>query len=231
MSEWGQRLRDRGKELGISEASVARKAGIEPRTYSNYVNEHREPDYETLMRICGVLRMTPNEVFGVDEMSPATDAQMSDFGRPTRLPEAYVGLTTLDLNPGMGGQAVSDEFAPESLTWFPPSLIRQLRANEADLRVMEVEGPSMAPVLENGDQVIVNTAKRNPSQPAIFVLWDGFGVVCKWVERIANTDPPKIRISSENPRFQPYEATISNDPDDGAEAIILGRVVWFARQI
>jgi phage repressor protein C with HTH and peptisase S24 domain len=49
--------------------------------------------------------------------------------------------------------------------------------------------------------------------------------VCKWVERIPNTDPPRLRISSENSRFQPYDA-VEHD-----EATLIGRVVWFARQI
>jgi phage repressor protein C with HTH and peptisase S24 domain len=230
MNGWGQKLRARGKELGLSEAEVARRAGIEPRAYSNYVNEQREPDYDCLLRICGVIHATPNELFGIDELAELSLADVHDIAKPRNLPDSYIGLATLDIRPGMGGPAVVEDYQPETLTFFSPEMLLALRAEPADLRVLEVEGPSMSPVLENGDRVIVNISRRNPSQPAIFVLWDGFGLVCKWVERIANTEPPRIRITSENPRFKPYEATVGEGNDE-AEAYIIGRVVWYARQV
>ena len=57
----GQRLRDRARHLGLSDAEVARRAGLGERRYANYVAELREPDLTTLVKICGVLDITPND--------------------------------------------------------------------------------------------------------------------------------------------------------------------------
>ena len=220
----GSRMRERVRQLGISEAEAARRSGVSARRFSFYVNDQREPDFATMKAICQALQASPNYLFGLDD--EPNMAVTADQPPEYVVPEDYVPLSLVAAQPGMGGPAPSleDEGASERL-YFPPRLIRQLRTEPEHLKVMVVEGPSMSPVLENQDQVIIDLTKANPSQPAIFVLWDGYGLVCKWVERIPNTDPPRLRISSENPRFQPYEA-VEHD-----EATIIGRVVWFARQL
>jgi len=63
----GDRLRARARELGLSDSEVARRLGLSQARYANYVAENREPDFETLLRICRVLGVTPNEVLGFDE--------------------------------------------------------------------------------------------------------------------------------------------------------------------
>jgi hypothetical protein len=104
-------------------------------------------------------------------------------------------IAALTIKPGMGGGAIEDASADAVRVMFPRRLIRdQLQARHDELRLVEVEGASMAPLLESGDQVLVNVAKRNPTPPGIFCLWDGYGIVCKLVERIPRTDPPSVRI-------------------------------------
>lgn len=60
----GQKLKARAKELGLTDAEVARRVGILPQTYYNYVSDKREPDYATLLRICNALDLTPNDLLG-----------------------------------------------------------------------------------------------------------------------------------------------------------------------
>ena len=61
----GDRLRARARELELSDSEVARRLGLSQARYANYVAETREPDFETLLRICRVLAVTPDEVLGV----------------------------------------------------------------------------------------------------------------------------------------------------------------------
>jgi transcriptional regulator with XRE-family HTH domain len=67
MQVLGQRLRLRAKELGFSNAEVARRAGLSERRYGFYVTGDREPDLSTLLRICKVLATTPNLLLGFSE--------------------------------------------------------------------------------------------------------------------------------------------------------------------
>ena len=66
MSEWGERLRARARELGLSDTDVAKRLGLAQSRYANYVNQNREPDFATLVRICRVLDTTPNHVLGFE---------------------------------------------------------------------------------------------------------------------------------------------------------------------
>ena len=60
----GERLRARARELDLSNAEVARRAGLTERRYGHYVTGTREPDLQTLLRICTVLALTPNDLLG-----------------------------------------------------------------------------------------------------------------------------------------------------------------------
>jgi transcriptional regulator with XRE-family HTH domain len=63
----GGRLRSRARELGLSNAEVARRAGLSERRYGFYVTNDHEPDLQTLLRICKVLATTPNVLLGISD--------------------------------------------------------------------------------------------------------------------------------------------------------------------
>ena len=89
---WGERIKARARELGLADAAVARALDLPQRRYSAYANETREPDFATLLRICRVLRTTPDAVLGVDShvTLPAEDADVA------RMEAAVRGLSEAD---------------------------------------------------------------------------------------------------------------------------------------
>jgi phage repressor protein C with HTH and peptisase S24 domain len=89
---------------------------------------------------------------------------------------------------------------------------------------MHVEGDSMVPTLHDGDAVLVDMTRQFPSPPGIFVLDDGMGLVAKRLEHIPNSDPPAVRVISDNTLYPAYERTAD-------EIRIIGRIRWFAREI
>lgn len=64
------KLRERAKQLGISNAEAARRSGLDERRFGHYVSGRREPDLATLVRIAEALGTTPNWLLGV----PSADA-------------------------------------------------------------------------------------------------------------------------------------------------------------
>jgi transcriptional regulator with XRE-family HTH domain len=52
----------RGGQSNLSDAEVARRAGLAERRYGHYVRSTHEPDYATLVRICAALDVTPNDL-------------------------------------------------------------------------------------------------------------------------------------------------------------------------
>jgi transcriptional regulator with XRE-family HTH domain len=62
VEQFTKRLRERAQELDLSDAEVARRAGLAERRYGHYVRGNRQPDFETLLRIGAVLDVTPNDL-------------------------------------------------------------------------------------------------------------------------------------------------------------------------
>jgi transcriptional regulator with XRE-family HTH domain len=73
MDLFAKRLRERARLLELSDAEIARRAGLAERRYGHYVRGTREPDYATLLRICSVLNVTPNDLL-IPDRSPRLSA-------------------------------------------------------------------------------------------------------------------------------------------------------------
>lgn len=91
-----------------------------------------------------------------------------------------------------------------------------LKASPSQLRIMHVEGDSMSPTLLDGDTVLVDMTRRAPNPPGIFVLDDGMGLVAKRLEYVPNSDPPSVRVISDNGFYSPYKRS--------AQAVVYVRI-------
>jgi phage repressor protein C with HTH and peptisase S24 domain len=140
--------------------------------------------------------------------------------------DGFVAISSVAVRPSMGGGHLVEQEPVDGRPYhFQRSWIKQdLRAEPANLRIMHVEGDSMMPTLHDGDIVLVDLGRRAPTPPGIFVLHDGMGLVAKRLEHIPNSDPPRVRIISDNPLYKPYEGS-------GEEVNIIGRIRWFAREM
>lgn len=68
---FAENLRRRAEVLGLSNAEVARRAGLTERRYGNYVVGRREPDLTTLVRIAQTLSMTVDELLSDNSIEGA----------------------------------------------------------------------------------------------------------------------------------------------------------------
>lgn len=155
-------------------------------------------------------RTEPRIVHEVDTRGGSGGGGMDTFNQERRLSS---GLT-------VSQDAIRDDWG------IPDAFLRgQLRMRPAAAWIVEIYGDSMydpgnpsAPgSLFPGDRVIVDTSDLRPSPPGPFAVHDGVGLVIKLVEVIPTMDPVRLRISSRNPHYPPYEVT-----ED--EARIIGRV-------
>ena len=78
MEGFGQRLKARARELGWSDAEVARRAGLGQTRYAGYVLDQHEPDYATLLRICATLGVSVGGVLGEFDGGPGGDQALRD---------------------------------------------------------------------------------------------------------------------------------------------------------
>ena len=90
--------------------------------------------------------------------------------------------------------------------------------------MITVAGDSMEPLFLSGDRVLIDVSRKAPVPPGIFVIWDGMGLVTKWLEHVPHSDPPRVVIKSANPEHDSYERLID-------EIRIVGRAAWASRRL
>lgn len=216
-----ERLKARIRQLGMSVAEVARAADVN-RTfiYDILRGKSQTPSLDNLSRVAEVVLVSPEWLITgkgtVDGEDPITDEYNNEF----------VAIQSVTARPSMGGGALVDVEPSRGRDYhFRRAWIRdRLKAAPSLLRVMAVEGDSMTPTLLDGDTVLVDLNQRNPKPPGVFVLHDGQGLVAKRLEYVPMSDPPRLRIMSDNSQYSPYECLAE-------EINIIGRVRWCGREM
>ncbi len=215
------RLKARCRQFGMNAAQVAVLARVN-RTfvYDIMRGKSGNPNLEKLDQLAQTLKVERNWLLhGMGEVEGESPIVQDPD-------EIFVAIPYAAVRPSMGGgNFVESEPTTGRPYHFQRSWIKHgLRANPNDLRIMHVEGDSMTPTLNDGDIVLVDSARKTPTPPGIFVLHDGMGLVAKRLEHIPNSDPPSVRIVSDNAHYAPYERLVD-------EMNIIGRIRWFAREI
>jgi phage repressor protein C with HTH and peptisase S24 domain len=215
------RLRARAQQLGLAPAHVATMAGVN-RSFIYDILRGRSvrPSIDRLADVALVLKVDRDWlIHGIGEV----EGKSPFVENPD---DAFVAIQHATARPSMGGGAVVTEEGDSSRAYhFRRSWIRNtLKTIPAQLRMMHVKGDSMVPTLLSGDAVLVDMNLRAPNPPGIFVLDDGIGLVAKRLEHIPYSDPPAVRVISDNKHYPEYERTAD-------EIHIIGRIRWFAREV
>jgi phage repressor protein C with HTH and peptisase S24 domain len=226
VSAVSRRLKEIRRRAGLSIREVAEALGMEHgSSYQHYEDRYRK----SLLPLDLVQKLVP--IFARAGADPAAlyalagvDASGSHLlqthsGRSEAANERIIQIEELDVR-ASAGAGLTGEGERVVDTWqIPTAIIRAYTTAPAgDLRIITVMGDSMEPALQPGQRVLVDTGDRKPSPPGIFVVWDGLGLVVKRVQMLPHSDPGRVKISSDNAKYEPYERTID-------EAYIQGRVI------
>lgn len=89
MKVFADNLKHRAKALNLSDAEVARRAGLAERRYGNYAIGRREPDLATLVRIAAVLGCSVDDLLSDQSVKPSreTELRLRVIASITALPE------------------------------------------------------------------------------------------------------------------------------------------------
>ncbi|WP_331694607.1 helix-turn-helix transcriptional regulator [Pandoraea sputorum] len=102
-----------------------------------------------------------------------------------------------------------------------------LRAKPEDLSVLRVKGDSMEDVLFDGDNILINRADTAATDGIFLITVDGELLV----KRLQRLPGGRLQVISDNPDYPPFEVPIKEDDDQRAGFKVVGRVVWFGRQL
>ncbi|MCH2546620.1 MAG: LexA family transcriptional regulator [Alphaproteobacteria bacterium] len=227
----GERLRHLMAERGLSAAQLAKRADIKPSfIYDVLHGKSTNPSIVKLAHIARCMDVDISSLVGSNSSSPTQNrteppAKSRKLQLDMHSGDDYVTISSILVEASMGGGSIVTTEEKGKPYYFRQEWIRnRLGVTADDLRMIFVRGDSMEPTLCAGDMILIDITKKSPTPPGIFVLFDGFGLVTKRLEFLSNTNPPAIRIISDNAQYAAYERTID-------ELHIIGRVVWFAREL
>lgn len=133
------------------------------------------------------------------------------------VPQLAVGASA-GAGASVDGEAVEAGFA------FDPRWLRRLGADTRALSIISVEGDSMAPTLNDGDDILVDSADAAARlRDGIYVLRMDDALMVKRVARLPVAG--RISVKSDNALYPSW-------PDLSADTVTLvGRVVWTGRKV
>lgn len=207
----------------------------DPRAALDRLIRDNGDDYVTLSRLLGrnaayvqqyIKRGSPRRLpehergilaryFGVDER--VLGAVPNPRGRAMRtVPKLAVGASA-------GAGALNDAEALAGKIDFDETWLRRMGLDPARLSLIRVEGDSMQPTLNDGDDIMVDTAAadRAPKKGIHVLRLDG----ALMVKRLHPGKGGKLSVLSDNPAYAPIEDV------DASDVTVIGRVVWVGRKL
>ena len=210
----GQRLKYEMKKRGISSAELSKRADVKTSfIYDIISGKSTNPSTVKLARVADALGISLEYL--VDSGNNSSPKNIGDY---VSLPRLSVEFVSGKAN--VVAMAGDNESVIFKTTW----VTQQLRLNPTNLRLLAVRGDSMEPSFHHNDTVLIDTAQTVPSSPGFFVIFDGFGLAVKRIELVSHSTNPRVRILSDNPQYTDYERSL-------ADANIVGRIVWFCRDM
>lgn len=204
------RLLELSQSRGVSLAALSDLLGRNPSYLQQFIRKGsprklEEQDRETLARFFGV---------GEEELRDVKDISYAS-ARPNRESGDWVAVPRLDLGASAGpGRLAGSEAAFDTFR-FSRRWLAEQGLERAQLSAITVEGDSMEPLLNDGDEILVDCAPR-PFRDGIHVVRLGDTLM---VKRVASIGPGRVALLSQNLAYPPVEVAAE-------ELAIIGRVVW-----
>jgi phage repressor protein C with HTH and peptisase S24 domain len=204
------RLLELAQARGVSLAALSELVGRNPSYLQQFIRKGsprklEEQDRATLARFFGI---------GEEELRETQD---NSYAKPPKRRESgeWVEVPRLDLGASAGPGAVPGGEAAFDTFRFSRRWLAEQGLERAQLSAITVEGDSMEPLLNNGDEILVDCAPR--------AFRDGIHVVrlgeTLMVKRVASAGPGRVALLSQNFAYPPVEVAAD-------EVAIIGRVVW-----
>lgn len=232
----GGRIRAAREALGISRNEASSVVSVSLSTFQAWESGDREPDATKLSIYAKRYHISADwllfgegamfkQMHHEDAMAALPACVCHDtLGNPIDL-EEFVFVPRYNLKAAAGhGAATDGEKAVFSMAFRKYWITNYLHADPKDLSVISVKGDSMEGVLNNRDVILINHADKE-AVGGMYVLRIDGSLVVKRVQLVPGS---KLKVSSANEAYVPFEVDLQNPPTDFS---IIGRVVWFGRQI
>jgi phage repressor protein C with HTH and peptisase S24 domain len=206
---------------GLTLKEVAARIHTTEVSVSRYEKEDQRLTLPLMQKLAAALDCTVADIAGESPgktgVPRAAKADQDETASTARIDE-------LDVRASAGSGQIVDGEGKIAEWQLPRDLLHAATNSPVErIKIITVIGDSMQPTFNPTDKVMVDISDTRPSPPGIFVVWDGLGLVLKRVEFLPDSEPPTIRISSDNAKYQPYERAIEEAHIQGR---VLGKWLW-----
>ncbi|AOJ10572.1 LexA family transcriptional regulator [Burkholderia mayonis] len=223
--------------IGDREAAAS-VAGVSSVMLRRYIKGESKPPFEVIANLAKAVGVSLDWVaFGGDyhvaEIEQSLESlketalagqAMDTLGNLVDVSE-FVFIPRYNVKAAAGhGQAVTDEAPKHTMAFRRYWIENYLYAKPADLSVLSVKGDSLQGVLNDRDVILIDRSQTTGSAGLYVLRIDG-DVIVKTLQRLPGGI---LKVSSANPAYEPFEVNMAQPPADFA---IIGRVVWFGRQV
>lgn len=205
------RLLELAQKQGVSLASLSDLLGRNPTYLQQFIRKGsprrlEEEDRRKLAQFFGVAE---------EELREPQDKSYALSPRPLERGEwVEVPRLDLDASAGTGALPASGEGAFDTFR-FSRRWLAEQGLDGAQLSAITVAGDSMEPLLNDGDEILVDCSPR-PFRDGIHVVRLGDTLM---VKRVAQAGAGRLALLSQNLAYPPIEVAAD-------EVTIIGRVVW-----
>lgn len=219
-----ERIRKIRQECDLTIFQLSDKIGIPNRTISNYERGERKPSVEYLTLLYEHLNANPEWLLsGRGEMF--TDKEKTSLQAKVSADEfTFYQKMNLDAAAGYGAIA-EDEEIEDYIAFKKDWANKHISSPKNAIRVLTAKGDSMEPTIKNGDLLLVDISQSEAKSDNIYVLRIDHSLVVKRIQRLPGN---KLQVISDNKNYEPYVVDLS---DESQETVIIGKVLWYGRQI
>lgn len=205
------RLLELSQARGVSLSSLSELLGRNPSYLQQFIRKGsprklEEGDRATLAQFFGV---------GERELSDSPTVKDKSYTTPKRSLSDYIDVPRLAVGASAGPGALPDAEDPFDAFKFSRRWLEEQGLEGAQLSAIQVEGDSMEPLLNDGDEILVDRSQR-PFRDGVHVVRLGDTLM---VKRVASAGAGRFALLSQNLAYPPVNV-------DADELEIIGRVVW-----
>lgn len=225
----GKRVKFQREKHGWSQSELAKRAEVSQGAISQLENGTSE-NTRHLSKIAKALKVTTEYLTDGKEMVKEQMPEMDEYvivggdkaGQDPN-PDEYVMIPQYDVKGSCGNGNLVGDVAVKGGLVFKKEWIQALGKSDSDLATVHAQGNSMAPTIEDGQVLLVDTSETQPQSAKIYLICVDdqlyikrlINMFDKWIMRSDNTDKhsyPDIEISA----------------DKMSSVDIQGRIVWKA---
>lgn len=202
MSDIGNRLRQFREAAGMSQRELARRTGIQQNRLSKIEAGESDLIDQFFRPILKELDIEAQDLLGDGSITKVAIHPVQAEDVETFDPLTSARIPVIDIQVAGGPGSPVPEFVEilHPIT-FQLSWINAERLHPENLKVVEVSGDSMEPILHNGEKVLIDISKTTVRNDRVFVI--AYNNEAR-IKRLFLQADGRLRITSDNPNKTRY---------------------------